>query len=210
MGLFASEWIGDVAHWLTTRGLSHVVRSAQGFIQSTLENVVEEVRHRVKKLALTYAIGAGLALVAVVQVFSALADGLVALGMLPWASHLLLAVSTGIVAWVSFKRAAATPAGEDSDQEPDPAGGMTIKIVNVHRGAKKSSPWRPKKRRVVRVERTAWKVTTGKPRRKGKVFRTKKRAVKAAASIARKRSARVVVPRSRGRARKAHRFTGVA
>jgi len=175
-----------------------------------LDDVVEEVTDRVKSLALTYAIGAGLALVALVQAFSALADGLVAWGLPSWASHLILAGLTGIGAWVFIKRAGKRPGGEDSYGEPDPAGGMTINIVRESRGAKKSSSWRPKKRRIVRVDRTAWKVTSGKPRRKRKAFRTKKKAVQAAASIARKRSAKVVVQKSRVRTRKAHRLRGVA
>ena len=184
MRLFSSGWIRDLIPWLTSRGLSHAARSAQEFLKTLLQNLLHEETRRLKKLALSYAVAVALGLFAVISVCAALVDGLAALGMPPWASHLLLATAAGLLSWIVFDRASVAAAADDGEESAAPDG-IAIRIIHETR----RPPARDAGKKVRRVERPARKART---RRKKKVARTGR------------------PDRFRARARKTSRLKGVA
>lgn len=148
MSLFTSAFAA-FSRRLLVGGSAHVLEAAQTFLRETLRRLVDEAEERLRKKAVSYVAAAVLALVAAGSLISAIAAGLIALGMPPWASHLALAAATGVAAWVCFARGRCRRVlgTEDSDREEESASaprGLTIKIVNEVRRPRP----RRKKRRV--------------------------------------------------------------
>jgi hypothetical protein len=153
MSLFTSA-CATLTRRLLAGGSAHVLGAAQTFLRDIMKRLVDEVEERLRKKAVSYVAAIALALVAAGSLVSALAEGFIALGMPPWASHLVLAVATGAAAWVCYVTGRARrvmPTGEsDREEESDRAPrGVTIKIVNQ---MPRQKPRRKKRR--VRNRRT--------------------------------------------------------
>jgi hypothetical protein len=161
MSLFTSAFT-ILARRLLGGGSSRLLGAAQTYLRRTMRQLVDEAEERLRKKALSYLASAVLAMVAAVSLAFAVAQGLTALGMPPWASHLVVAMGAGIACWICDGQARSERViGTDtSDSESEPARRLTIKIVNEVR------PARPRRRKR-RVE--------PRPSRSGKVRRSKPR-----------------------------------
>jgi hypothetical protein len=143
MSLFTSAF-ATLARRLLTGGSSHLLDAAQTFLRRTVQHLVDEAEERLREKVVAYIAVAVLALVAALSLAFAVAQGLTALGVPLWASHLIVAATAGVAAWVAYGRVLPRQVVE-SDAEPAAARELTIKIVNEVRTPK---PRRKKKRRV--------------------------------------------------------------
>ena len=222
MSLFSARGVAGLLRRLLTGGLSHAVRSAQDYLKGSLGILVENAIVQARRLAITYAFGAALSIVAVFYLCAAFSEGLMALGLPAWASYLVVAASTAILSWVFFRRAGARRSNRKArppapEEESESRGsGVTIKFVNERprpraRSRKKRAKPRPK-RRVIDVHPGAkgWEVTSSRSRPKKRIFATQQKAVKAAMSAARKQSADLLIRGAGGRLRRLSRLKGVA
>lgn len=204
MSVFRSSWIQDIGRALLSGGISRTVRSVQIFLEEAMHHVLEEASQSLRRLISLYAALAALALVTVFALGAAFSEGLVALGLPAWCSHLILAAVTGLIAGVIYSRAGTSPAKPQDDQDEGPRSGgrgFTLKIVHVHPPAtaqakQTRSKGRPAaRRRVVEVRPAGdgWEVMSSRSPSKRKVFATRRGALRAATVAARKESAEVVI-----------------
>jgi hypothetical protein len=129
---------------------ARLLGAAQTYLRRTLKELVEEATEQLRKKAVSYVVAVALALVAAGALVAAIAAGLTALGMPPWASHLAVAAAAGAASGVCFARAKARKVigTEDSDRAEGPSREFTIKIVNEVRAKPK-----PRKKRVRKTAR---------------------------------------------------------
>jgi len=213
MSIFKSSWMQDLASQVLSGGLSRAVRSAQLFFEEAIHHVLDEAAISFRKVFVLYAVLAGLALVTIIALGTAFSEGLVALGLPAWASHLILATVAGLVAAGIYLRAGQNPT-QPEETEADENGssrsggrGFTIKVVHVH--PPNGAQGKASRRRVVEVRPVGngWEVTSGRSPRKHRAFATKRGAVRAAMAAARRESAEVVISADGPRK---HPFRGVA
>ena len=213
MSIFKSSWIQDLASQVVSGGLSRAVRSAQLFLEEAIHHVLDEAATSFRKVFVLYAALAGLALVAIIALGTAFSEGLVALGLPAWASHLILATVAGLVAAAVYLRAGQSPTqpeGAEADETGSSGSGsrgFTIKVVHVH--PPNGAQGKASRRRVIEVRPAGngWEVTSGRSPRKHRPFATKRGAVRAAMAAARRESAEVVIAAEGPRK---HPFQGVA
>jgi hypothetical protein len=183
------------------------------FFEEAIHNVLDEAAASFRQVFVLYAALAGLALVGIIALGTAFSEGLVALGLPAWASHLILAAVAALVAVGVYIRAGQDPtqpkAAESDETGTSRSGGrgFTIKVVHVH--PPNRSQGKASRRRVVEVRPSGagWEVTSGRSPRKHRAFSTKRGAVRAAMAAARRESAEVVIAADASRK---HPFQGVA
>ena len=180
--------------------LGLVARAARGTIRSwirgTLEHTAKPALRWVLAMEISYLIAAGLAITAAAFLLSALASGLVELGLPPWAAQLILGAVAAVAAFVYYKRGRNKRLRDEFDEEADdePPRGWRVRIV---KGAER----RPRPHGGtfdVHPSPEGWEVTSRSPRVK-ESFETKEQALRAARRRASKADqARVVVHGSSG------------
>ncbi|MBV8881595.1 MAG: DUF2188 domain-containing protein [Planctomycetaceae bacterium] len=202
---------------LLRQGLPHAADWAQGLVEPAVHSIVRTLVGWYKRALISYGVAAGLALISVFSICAALTQGLVALGVPPWAAHLSLAAVTGLLAFGFVKRAEAKPrlaSGKAKGGSESESRTFNIRIVA---DKPRSRPARsrarakaPRPRRVVDVHpnENGWEVSQSPAPRKKRVYANKSRAVKAAMAAARKRSAQVVIHGGNGRIREMFSPTG--
>lgn len=210
MNWFRSLNFKEIFVNLVQEALPQAGRWAERLAEPTVRGLIRSVLGWYKRALLSYAAAALLALVCVFSICAAASDGLVAVGVPPWASHLMIAASTAIGAWILVERAGGEPsevAGEDREKDKEGAPTFNIRIETKAaprpRPAKSRSkrPAAPRRRLVdVHPNDEGWEVSQSSSSKK-KVYPSKSRAVKAAMSAARKKSARVVIHSGNGRIR---------
>jgi hypothetical protein len=191
MSLFTSAFAA-LSRRLLAGGSSHVLGAAQTFLRQAARRLVDEAVERLKKKAVPSVAATALAVVAAGSLASALTEGLIALGVPPWAAHLALAAVAGVASWACFARGGSRSVmkTEDSRRESESdasSHGVTIKIVNeVHR----PRPSRKKRRVHSRPSRS-------RKNRPSKAKPRKTVRVRVAAPAARKKSTKPRPPKRR-------------
>jgi hypothetical protein len=174
----------------------------QVFLQDSAENAVRNLARWGKSRAIIFGVGAALVLVALHELGSGLAALLTTLGLPPFAGHLIVAVAAGLAGFLLFKVGSRKRSTAREDEEKAAPQGLTLRFVKTTvarnpRGRRRSSP------RVydVHPRGQGWEITGGSSRSRRQVYRTKRRAVKAARRAARADSGEVVIRRNDGRIR---------
>jgi hypothetical protein len=166
MSLFTSA-CATLSRRLLGGGCSQLLETVQTFVRHKMKLLVDEAVDHLRKKAVSYVAATALAVVAAGSLTAAIAEGLIALGMPSWVSHLVLTAAAGVASWVCFARAKSRRVlgQEDSDRDEeseDSRREFTIRIVNEvrtpkprrkkHRArARKVRRTKPKHKRPVRV-----------------------------------------------------------
>jgi hypothetical protein len=147
MSLFTSAF-ASLSRRLLAGGSSHVLGAARTFLRDAVRRLVDEAVERLQKKAVLYVAATALAVVAAGSLASAMTEGLMALGVPPWASHLVLAAVAGVASWACFARGRSRSVIKTDDSRGEAESnassrGVTIRIVNEVR---RPRPRRKKRR----------------------------------------------------------------
>jgi len=212
MAAFAGFRFGDLFRSILHGSLTEAIVSAERFAERSLHSLVRYLVDWYKSLLIQVGAAAALGLVAAVSLGSAIAQGLVAMGMAPWLAHLVLSGAAGVGAFFLIQNAGAKFRAE-AEPGPEETRGtkgildllLQILLSRSPEPPPKSPPARKRRRRrkVVDVHPRddEWEVSQTGSRRKKRAYRTHARAVKAARAAARKTSAEVVIHGADGRIR---------
>jgi hypothetical protein len=166
-----------------SRSVSTVAETMKEVVQDGVEDVARNIGRWAKGTAILYGIGAALVLVALTALCLGLADLLAAAGLPPFAGYLIVAAVTGVSGYLLFKAGSKRRVTPRPRAEPEAP--IRIRIV---------APRAPRRRVVnVRRSRRRWEV-------RGKTYRSRESAVRAARRAARAQPGRVLIRVPDGRA----------
>jgi hypothetical protein len=166
-----------------SRSVATVADTMKEVVEDGVEDVARNVGRWAKGTAILYGIGAALVLVALTALCLGLAHLLIAAGLPPFAGYLIVAAVTGVAGYLLFKAGSERRLRPRPRAEPEPP--LRIRIV---------APRAPRRRVVsVRRSRRRWEV-------RGRTYRSRASAVRAARRAAQGRPGRVLIRVPDGRA----------